>query len=394
MKQKNTVIMMLALFIVFVSSQAFAAIKVDCQKKSDTTWCDFSGNGDDLSETIIDKIKEYKNNLVINILPGHYSFKPIEIRYRNNITINLNKNTKLIGIKKGDPSLKGVKAFISIRSAKNIVLSGAGSDVSIFDGQGASWWKVSSGKRPEFTYFKDIDGLKINGIGFHNSPKYNIELDHVKNVEINDIVVQTSKDSPNTDGIIMTTASDVKINHIEVTNGDDCVAINADLGNGGASKNIKVTNATCNYGHGISFGSNIHNTIENVVVDGVTFNQSNNGLRIKSHCEKENCSDTKNSLVKAITYKNISMNGVKRPIVFQLSYKNVNNQFSLVKIKDITYDTIYARNSDKPALFICEEPNACSQIRINSVSIDTGGLCQGINGSDPSNTTEDCPFKL
>ncbi|MCF6766310.1 glycoside hydrolase family 28 protein [Thiotrichales bacterium 19S3-7] len=395
MRRLNLIrIAVITFFSITASSLAQASVSVNCQKTDSRTHCDFSGSaGSNLSKQILKTLNSYPNNVTLNILPGNYTVSPIDISDHKNIIFNLSANTTLTAVKQSDPSWEGVKALFSVRYSKNFTLSGADPQSSIIDGRGKNWWKLSHDSRPEFIYFRNIDGLTIQGISLHNSPKYNIEVNHGSNVNIHNILIDAPADSPNTDGINMTSVSDVSITNIQVTNGDDCIAINADPVTEGMSNNIVFSHSTCNYGHGVSIGSNVHNTVSDVTIDHITLNQSNNGLRIKSHCEKDDCSDTKEAVIKRVTYKNISMNGVGKPIFYDLTFDNKDDRFSLVKIKDITYDHVQATNSTIPASFICENPNRCSPINVTSVSIDTGGVCQGVNGTNPDKT-KPCPFSL
>lgn len=382
-----------AMVIMMHVSIATAAITATCQSTNNGTRCDFSGTGtgNDLSTQILDKLNTYPSNLTINISSGNYMLAPIQISSHDNITLHLSANTTLTAVPQTDPAWKNRRSLITVQNCNNFIFSGDNASTSILDGQGAKWWVLPHPVRPDFTYFNTVNGLQIHDLTLRNSPKYNVEIEYSSNVSVQDITFDSPSTSPNTDGVNMTSDSGVKINNINVTNGDDCIAVNADAGATGKSDNIAFTNSICNYGHGVSIGSNVHNTVSNFTADHITLNQSANGLRIKTHCDSKDCTDTKKATIDGVTYSNITMNGVGKPIFYDLTFDNKGGKFSLVQIKNINYSNVTATNSGIPASLLCQKPNICSPIQFTNVSIDTGGQCQGVNGGNPKKPSA-CQF--
>src|SRR4030095_9356869 len=67
-----------------------------------------------------------------------------------------------------------------------------------------------------------------------------------------------------------------------------------------ACEDITITDCFCKHGHGISIGSETVGGVRNVTVRNCTFEDTDNGLRIKSYRGR-------GGLVENIIYENISM---------------------------------------------------------------------------------------
>ena len=82
---------------------------------------------------------------------------------------------------------------------------------------------------------------------------------------------------------------------------------------GEAVANITVSNCTMLHGNGLSIGSETLGGVKNVAVENITFQDSLNGIRIKSPRGK-------GGEVANISYRNIKLNEVNSPLVFAAYY--------------------------------------------------------------------------
>jgi len=118
--------------------------------------------------------------------------------------------------------------------------------------------------------------------------------------------------SPNTDAIDPFSSSNIVIDHVFASTGDDNVAIKSgeinSPGPDDPSKNITITDCTFERGHGISIGSEIAGGVQNVHVERIHFKGTDQGIRIKSARDRGN--DVSN-----ISYKDITMEDVKTAIL-------------------------------------------------------------------------------
>jgi polygalacturonase len=100
--------------------------------------------------------------------------------------------------------------------------------------------------------------------------------------------------------------------------GDDNVAIKAGgrrAGRAFACEDIRVADCTFLHGHGVSIGSETGGGVRNVVVTHCTFENTENGLRIKSQ-------QGKGGLVENIRYEHITMKNTDPAITFTGYYQD------------------------------------------------------------------------
>lgn len=131
-------------------------------------------------------------------------------------------------------------------------------------------------------YFHNCNNLQVKGITIVNSPKSHISINTCNGVSVSNIHIDSPEDSPNTDGIDISSSTQVNILDSSIKSGkfisslsllyyfylkkklwqiklisqvklwyiyigDDCVAIN------GGSSEINITGVACGPGHGIRF---------------------------------------------------------------------------------------------------------------------------------------------
>ena len=77
-------------------------------------------------------------------------------------------------------------------------------------------------------------------MGFHS------KLIDSSNIKVSKMSITAPEDSPNTDGIHLSNATNVEITDSVIATGDDCISI------GTGSKNILVKNLKCGPGHGLA----------------------------------------------------------------------------------------------------------------------------------------------
>jgi polygalacturonase len=100
--------------------------------------------------------------------------------------------------------------------------------------------------------------------------------------------------------------------------GDDNVAIKAGkkiAGRDFQSEDITVTDCTFLHGHGMSIGSETSGGVRNVTVRNCTFENTENGIRIKSDLRR-------GGLVENISYSDLAMSNVAPAITFTCNYQN------------------------------------------------------------------------
>jgi polygalacturonase len=117
-------------------------------------------------------------------------------------------------------------------------------------------------------------------------------------------------------GIDPSDSRNVLITRCRIDTGDDDVAIKAGHkvpGREFASENITVRDCTFLHGHGMSIGSETLGGVRNVLVKHCIFENTDNGIRIKSRRGR-------GGLVEDIVYEDIEMTNVDPAVTFTCEY--------------------------------------------------------------------------
>ncbi len=182
--------------------------------------------------------------------------------------------------------------------------------------------------------------MKDSGVLGTDHPRpMGIVFDHTKHVHMEDITVQNSgfwqivpyyaddltfrnirilaPKSPNTDAIDPFSSSNIVIDHVFSSVGDDNIAIKSGAinspGPDAPSKNITITDCTFENGHGLSIGSEIAGGAQNIHAERIHFKGTDQGIRIKAN--RDRGADVSN-----ISFKDIDMVDVKTAILISEYY--------------------------------------------------------------------------
>jgi polygalacturonase len=292
----------------------------------------------------IDDCSAGKGGGTVVLDAGTYVSAPILLK--SNMTFELKKDAILLGSPDHAdyPVIQefrqdGHQALVSAVNAQNVSIAGEG----VIDGNGESWWKamhdappsaapvnlnnganvagsgIAAGQaaRPRLVVFDHCKHVSLTGVTVRNSPFWQVVPYYSDDVVIRNIKVIAPYPSPNTDAIDPFSSSNVVIDHVYLDTGDDDVAIKSGLANspGGdePSKNITITDCTLAHGHGVSIGSEIAGGAQDIRVERVKFNGTDNGIRIKA--ARDRGADVSN-----ILFNDLTMDGVKNPILITEYY--------------------------------------------------------------------------
>jgi polygalacturonase len=216
--------------------------------------------------------------------------------------------------------------FIGGQNLTNVTFTGGG----VIDGSGSVWWgeaekarRIRPGytlPRPNLIFLQNCRNVRLENITLQNSPKFHLVPSDCEDVVISNVTILAPEHAANTDAI------DPSGRHILITKckldvGDDNVAIKAGKkvpGQDFQSEDITVTDCTFLHGHGMSIGSETSGGVRNVAVKNCTFENTENGLRIKSDVRR-------GGLVENISYENISMTNVVPAITLTCIYEGVSS---------------------------------------------------------------------
>ncbi|XP_047975557.1 exopolygalacturonase clone GBGE184-like [Salvia hispanica] len=284
-----------------------------------------------------------------------------------------------------NPSSYSNQKWILIEHVDNIKITGGGT----LNAQGANAWKYAKedAHMPvSFTFQSsqngDISNLNlVDAMGFHSKL-----IDSI-NIKVTKMTITAPDESPNTDGIHLSNATNVEITDSVIGTGDDCISI------GTGSKNIFVKNVKCGPGHGLAVGSLGKRpdelSVGNITFSSCTLTGTTNGARIKSYHKSPVMTATN------IVFEDLTLDSVKNPIIIDQHYfsKMVAEQ-SNVKISDVHFRRIKGTTiSEIPILFNCSTTNPCDNIELADIDLKPMGeaktvssACQSATGIKASGT--------
>ncbi|KAL8259526.1 hypothetical protein R6Q59_027479 [Mikania micrantha] len=283
-------------------------------------------------------------------------------------------------------------AWLLFYNVNGLLVDGGG----MINGRGKAWWTYpSSHIKEEFKcdvpptalHFESCSGLRLRKLKHRNSPRNHIGLSRCSYSSLSYLDISAPANSPNTDGIDISLSTKIRLHHLNIKTGDDCIA----LSNG--SSQINITRVNCGPGHGISIGSlgmnGKYETVEGIKVRKCRFSGTQNGARIKTW-------QGGSGYARDITFEKILLHKVNNPIIIDQYYcpdasKNctTNQKASSVKVSNISYKLFTGTSSSRRAMnFDCSKREACSGILLNHINItsavegeDTIAYCKNAYGT-------------
>ncbi|KAM7476736.1 hypothetical protein LguiB_023979 [Lonicera macranthoides] len=254
--------------------------------------------------------------------------------------------------------------WIVFENIQNLEVDGGGSGT--IDGRGRIWWQNSCKiDESKALTFSDCNNLGVSRLRIENAQQMHLTFENCVNVRASLLTVISPANSPNTDGIHITSTQNIQIFNSLVGTGDDCVSIVS------GSRNVRITDITCGPGHGISIGSlgknKSEDEVSNVIVDRAKISGTTNGLRIKSW-------QGGSGYAKNIMFKNVMMHNVTNPIIIDQNYcdqkESCPEQYSAVQVENIVYKNIKGSSASEVAIkFDCSDSFPCKGILVQDVNL-------------------------
>jgi polygalacturonase len=284
------------------------------------------GDGSTLDTAAIQKIFDAvrKTGGTIVFPAGDYVSGPLELR-GDNVTLQLDEGATLFAatnqalfLKSGGGDWLAAKSgsdfnpFLTLKDSTGLTLTGKGT----IDGNGFVWWekaeearRMKSGTtlpRPNLIVPTRCNNLRITGLTIQNAPKFHLVPTDCDGVWIEDIKMFAPERAANTDAIDPSISRNVTVTNCLIDVGDDNIAIKSGKkveGREFACENITITHCTFKHGHGVSIGSETVGGVKDVFVRNCTFEDTDNGIRIKS--DRRRGGKVENLVCEDITMKNV-----------------------------------------------------------------------------------------
>ncbi|KAK8597872.1 hypothetical protein V6N13_095268 [Hibiscus sabdariffa] len=255
------------------------------------------------------------------------------------------------------------------------------------DGRGYGWWNQSCRYHPHLDgctslaptamIFESCKTSSLSQVRLINSSQTHILISGTNDFIVEDVVIAAPETSPNTDGIHISSASNIFIRNIVIGTGDDCVSI------GDHTTNIHISHVRCGPGHGISIGSLGRSgnfvQVQNIRVNTVSFKGTTNGARIKTW-------QVGKGYVRGVTFENLFFDSVKNPIIIDQNYCNVRGACrelkTGVKVKDVVYKNLRGTSSTEVAITLnCSRSVSCTGLLLQSVLLKSAITGKNVSSS-------------
>jgi polygalacturonase len=267
----------------------------------------------------------------VELTAGTYLSAPIVLK--SGTTLKLKKGATLLGSTdvsdypaKTEFRTPGLQALVSATNATDVTITGEGT----IDGAGEPWWVIARkvkdagvmgvNPRPRLVVFDHCKHVVLEGVTIQNSPMWQVVPYYSDDVTIRNVKILAPPRSPNTDAIDPFSSSHVVIDHVLADVGDDNVAIKSGaIGSAGPddpSTDITITDCTFLHGHGLSVGSEIAGGARNIVAERISFDGTDNGIRVKANRDRGND-------VGQLVFRDITMKNVKYAVIVSEYYPKV-----------------------------------------------------------------------
>src|SRR5581483_9039010 len=162
------------------------------------------------------------------------------------------------------------------------------------------------------------------------------------------------------DGIDPGSSRNVTITHCFIHAGDDNVAVKSSS-RGGPASHISVVHNHFYTGHGMSIGSGTDGGVDHLLVDDLTIDGADNGIRIQSD-------RSRGGLVENAVYRNVCIRETKNPIVLTPMYTTFSGD-KLPVYRDITLENVHVLTAGAYT-FLGLDPQHMLEVKLDNVFAD------------------------
>lgn len=275
--------------------------------------------------------------------------------------------------------------FLSGKDLEDVTIAGSGT----IEGSGAGWWEAAeearrkvSGytlPRPNLIVLTRVKNLVVRDVTIQNSPKFHLVPTECDDVLITNVTILAPERAANTDAIDPSVSRRVTITKCLIDVGDDNVAVKSGKRMDGrefACEDLTITDCTFKHGHGMSIGSETVGGVKNVLVKNCTFEDTDNGIRIKSD-------RTRGGTVENFVCEDIKMKNVRGALTITSYYPRIPDKDeaqpvtdTTPKYKNITIKNLTATSSKAAGVIVGLPESYIENVVLENVTIEAeqGGL--------------------
>jgi polygalacturonase len=352
------------------------------------------GDGRSLDTGAIQKALDECGNSgggMVRLARGTFLSKPLFLRSKTTLQLEAGATLKATDepadfmnpdANKGTPSSGSFFALVNGKDLVDVAINGKGT----IDGSGTRWWvpaeearRKTPGytlRRPRLVLLTRCKNVRVDGVTLANSPSFHLVPTDCQDVIIEDVRITAPAGSPNTDGIDPSVSRRVRISRCRIDVGDDNIAIKSGKlmpGREFACEDITITDCIFLHGHGLSIGSETAGGVRNLTVQRCRFENTENGIRIKSPRGR-------GGKVEKLTYTDITMTNVDPAITITCYYPKIpkTDEAQLVTdetpvFRDIHIKNLTATTAKEAGVIIGLPESLVSDISLENVRIKAAG---------------------
>ncbi|SMY07580.1 polygalacturonase PglA [Flavimaricola marinus] len=200
----------------------------------------------------------------------------------------------------------------------------------ILDGGGdrGDWWQWpketrQDARRPRSLFLAHCTDVILSGLTVRNSPSWTVHPYRCQRLTAAALRIENPADSPNTDGFDPESCTDISLQGLRISVGDDCIAVKSGKRGTGTdrrtdhiapTRHLTIANCLMQDGHGaVVMGSEMSGDITDVEITRCEFHGTDRGLRIKTRRGR-------GGEVARIALRDVTMHGVGTAIAVNAFY--------------------------------------------------------------------------
>lgn len=237
----------------------------------------------------------------------------------------LDNNNRVVGTWEGLPEASYASLVTAI-ACERLSITGRGT----IDGGGdrGDWWTWpketrDGARRPRTVFMAHCRHISLSGFTVRNSPAWTVHPFHCHDVTAAALTIENPADSPNTDGLNPESSTDVNLLGLQISVGDDCIAVKSGKRGTGEDRRVShiaptrylsICNCLMRDGHGaVVMGSEMSGDITDVSIRRCEFISTDRGLRIKTRRGR-------GGQVARVSLQDVSMTGVGTAVAINAFY--------------------------------------------------------------------------
>lgn len=312
-----------------------------CAGLVDATDHGVSASAADNSEAFAQAIAAVPQGGTLRVPPGRYVTRPLFLK--PHITVYLPHGAEIaapdsrdrwpilpardgkgrvIGTWEGLPEAS-YASLLTALDCHGLAITGRGTlDAGGSRGDWWSWHKETrhGARRARSIFVAHSTGVSLSGVRVQNSPAWTIHPYRCTDFAAAALTINSPADSPNTDGLNPESCENVDLVGLNISVGDDCIAIKSGKRAPGQTdhlaptRNIRISHSRMAFGHGaVVLGSEMSGEISDVTIRDCVFEGTDRGLRLKTRRGR-------GGRLARVLMENVEMDGVATPFVVNAFY--------------------------------------------------------------------------